>query len=111
MEAKQRSVFITGGGTGLGAAVARGLAADGWRVGLSGRRAGVLETLARELRDAGAKIETYALDVTDDTNTGPNFGPAVSLPAMKVLSMDRKPRLPADCAGPPTDAAAPIPPP
>lgn len=65
MEAKQRSVFITGGGTGLGAAVARGLAADGWRVGLSGRRAGVLETLARELRDAGAKIETYALDVTD----------------------------------------------
>lgn len=65
MEAKHRSVFITGGGTGLGAAVARELAADGWRIGLSGRRAGVLESLARELRDAGAKVETYALDVTD----------------------------------------------
>src|SRR3546814_14178285 len=65
MDEKQTSVFITGGGSGLGAAVARELAKEGWRIGLSGRRAAPLESRARELRDGGALIQTYALDVTD----------------------------------------------
>src|SRR3546814_304482 len=65
MDEKQASVFITGGGSGLGAAVARELAKEGWRIGLSGRRAAPLESRARELRDGGALIQTYALDVTD----------------------------------------------
>ncbi|NGY05743.1 SDR family NAD(P)-dependent oxidoreductase [Solimonas terrae] len=65
MDGKQTSVFITGGGSGLGAAVARELAREGRRVGLCGRRAAPLESLARELRDDGARVETYALDVSD----------------------------------------------
>src|SRR3546814_936309 len=65
MDEKQASVFITGGGSGLGAAVARELAKEGWRIGLSGRRAAPLESRARELRDGGALIQTYAPDVTD----------------------------------------------
>src|SRR3546814_15494196 len=65
MDEKQTSVFITGGGSGLGAAVARELAKEGWRNGLSGRRAAPLESRARELRDGGALIHTYELDVTD----------------------------------------------
>jgi NAD(P)-dependent dehydrogenase (short-subunit alcohol dehydrogenase family) len=65
MDRKQTSVFITGGGSGLGAAVAHTLARDGWRVALCGRRAAPLEALARELRERGATIETCALDVTD----------------------------------------------
>ncbi|HET8881386.1 MAG TPA: SDR family oxidoreductase [Solimonas sp.] len=65
MDCKQTSVFITGGGSGLGAAVARELAKDGWRIGLAGRRAAPLETLAHALRDGGTRVETYALDVTD----------------------------------------------
>ncbi|NKF20957.1 SDR family NAD(P)-dependent oxidoreductase [Solimonas marina] len=65
MDAKPRSVFITGGGTGLGGAVARALAADGWRVALAGRRIDPLQALAHELRDAGHPVETYVLDVRD----------------------------------------------
>jgi NAD(P)-dependent dehydrogenase (short-subunit alcohol dehydrogenase family) len=57
-----RSVFITGGGSGLGAAVARRLAQRGWRVAIAGRRAEPLLQLAQEL---GAAAKTYPLDVTD----------------------------------------------
>lgn len=57
-----RAVFITGGGTGLGAAVARRLVADGWRVALAGRRAQPLQVLAAEL---GAQAQVFVLDVTD----------------------------------------------
>lgn len=41
--------LITGGGTGIGAAVARRLADDGWKLGLTGRRAEPLEALAEEV--------------------------------------------------------------
>lgn len=57
-----RSALITGGGTGLGAAVARRLAARGWRVALAGRRIEPLQTLAAEL---GAAAVACPLDVTD----------------------------------------------
>ncbi|MFA5938082.1 MAG: SDR family oxidoreductase [Sinimarinibacterium sp.] len=57
-----RSAFITGGGTGLGAAVARRLAARGWRLALAGRRAEPLRALAGEL---GALAVACPLDVAD----------------------------------------------
>lgn len=60
----QRSVFITGGGSGLGAAVARGLSTRGWRVAIAGRRAELLQPLAAEL---GSSTAAYALDVADAT--------------------------------------------
>ncbi|WP_406194371.1 SDR family oxidoreductase [Kitasatospora sp. NBC_01560] len=44
----QRVVLVTGGGTGIGAATARLLAAEGHRVVVSGRRAEPLELVARE---------------------------------------------------------------
>ncbi len=57
----ERHALITGGGTGIGAAVARRLATAGAKVTLVGRRAEPLETLAAELTGAVA----VPGDVTD----------------------------------------------
>ncbi|HEY5142651.1 MAG TPA: SDR family NAD(P)-dependent oxidoreductase, partial [Solirubrobacteraceae bacterium] len=47
-----RGAIVTGGGTGIGAACARRLAADGCGVVLSGRRREPLEAVAAALGDA-----------------------------------------------------------
>jgi meso-butanediol dehydrogenase/(S,S)-butanediol dehydrogenase/diacetyl reductase len=47
-----RCAIVTGAGSGIGEAVARALAADGFSVALLGRRREPLEELARELPDA-----------------------------------------------------------
>lgn len=58
--ASSPAVFITGGGTGLGAAVATALAAQGWRVGIAGRRA---EKLLETAQDLGENGSCHVLDV------------------------------------------------
>ena len=58
--ANGRHALITGGGTGIGAATARALAAEGARVSLLGRRREPLEAIVAEV--GGAAI---ACDVTD----------------------------------------------
>jgi NAD(P)-dependent dehydrogenase (short-subunit alcohol dehydrogenase family) len=63
MSSVTRSLFITGGGSGLGAAVARRLALQGWHVALAGRRAEPLSQLAKEL---GVTAKVYPLDVTNE---------------------------------------------
>lgn len=60
-ETLPRVAWIIGGGSGIGAAVARLLAARGWTVAISGRRA---EKLAEVAALAGT-IRPYPLDVTD----------------------------------------------
>lgn len=40
---KGRTALVTGGGTGIGLAIARGLSAEGYAVIITGRRAAVLE--------------------------------------------------------------------
>ena len=55
-----RHALITGGGSGIGAAAARGLAAEGARVSLLGRRREPIEQVAR---DVGGKA--FACDITD----------------------------------------------
>jgi short-subunit dehydrogenase len=55
-------VWITGGGEGIGAAVARLLAARGYRVAVTARRAAPLEALAAE---APERIFAFPGDVTD----------------------------------------------
>jgi NADP-dependent 3-hydroxy acid dehydrogenase YdfG len=55
-----RTAVITGASSGIGAATARALAADGWRTVIGARRLGRLEGLAEEIGG-----EAVALDVTD----------------------------------------------
>ena len=57
-----RTAFITGATAGIGAATARRLVADGWRVVVTGRRVDRLDTLKADLGDA---CHPLALDMRD----------------------------------------------
>jgi NADP-dependent 3-hydroxy acid dehydrogenase YdfG len=62
-----RRAFITGGGSGIGLALAQLLARDGWQLGLLDREPERLLTASRELGSSGAAaIHTYLVDVTDE---------------------------------------------
>ena len=58
-------LWVTGGGSGMGAASAVAAARDGWTVVLSGRRPDRLEQVAAEVRAAGGTSDVLPLDVTD----------------------------------------------
>jgi NAD(P)-dependent dehydrogenase (short-subunit alcohol dehydrogenase family) len=52
--------LVTGGGTGIGAAVARRLAAEGYEVAVAGRRAGPIEEVAAEIDGLAVVADTAA---------------------------------------------------
>lgn len=58
-----RVAWITGGGSGIGAGIARALAAHGARVALTGRKADRLEAVAAGIRDAGGEAVALPADV------------------------------------------------
>ncbi|CAM5680559.1 oxidoreductase [Streptomyces avidinii] len=60
-----RTAVVTGASSGIGAATARRLAAEGYRVVLTARRKDRVEALAEELTGAGHEAVAHALDVTD----------------------------------------------
>ncbi|WP_374378275.1 SDR family oxidoreductase [Dongia sp.] len=60
-----RVVLITGASSGIGAATARELAAEGARLVLGARRTDRLESLAGELAATGTEVRWQRLDVTD----------------------------------------------
>ncbi|MFS8084771.1 MAG: SDR family NAD(P)-dependent oxidoreductase, partial [Acidobacteriota bacterium] len=59
--------LITGGGSGLGNAIARGLAEAGATVVLNGRRRNKLEEAVAELQRAGHRADLAAFDVSDSS--------------------------------------------
>lgn len=61
----QRVLWVTGGGSGMGAASAEAAARDGWTVVLSGRRVDRLEQVAGAIRAAGGTADVLPLDAND----------------------------------------------
>ncbi|MET0535339.1 MAG: SDR family NAD(P)-dependent oxidoreductase, partial [Steroidobacter sp.] len=60
----RKRAFITGAGSGLGFALAKALAADGWTLGLFDRNLGRLTTVEADFTNAGVKLIAYPGDVT-----------------------------------------------
>lgn len=59
------NALVTGGGRGLGAALATALASDGWHVAIAGRSADSLETTAQSIRGSGGTAVAMPADITD----------------------------------------------
>jgi 3-oxoacyl-[acyl-carrier protein] reductase len=65
MRTTERVIVVTGGGTGIGKAIAARFLAEGDRVVITGRRESVLRAAAEELNDGRGSIDWYACDVGD----------------------------------------------
>jgi NAD(P)-dependent dehydrogenase (short-subunit alcohol dehydrogenase family) len=62
---KDRTVFVTGGGSGINLGIARNFAALGANLAICGRTQAKLDAAAAELRAVGAKVCPVAADVRD----------------------------------------------
>ena len=62
---KDRTVLVTGGANGIGAAIARRLAEEGCAVGILDLDAATGEELAGEIKAAGGRASLHAVDITD----------------------------------------------
>ena len=60
-----KSVFITGGASGLGLALAKTFAIDEWRIGLADLNGAQLNEVRTELANYGADVIVYEVDVSD----------------------------------------------
>ena len=61
-----RHAIVTGGGKGIGAAIARELAAHGAALTLLGRDTTALEIQASAIEATGARVQTFVCDVSDE---------------------------------------------
>ena len=57
----KKTIWITGGSTGIGKALAIKFSNEGWNVAISARR----ENLLKEISDQYENISSFPLDVTD----------------------------------------------
>jgi meso-butanediol dehydrogenase/(S,S)-butanediol dehydrogenase/diacetyl reductase len=61
----RKAALVTGGGTGIGAAVARRLAEDGYAVAVTGRRAGPIEEVAGQIEGLAVVADTGLAEDAD----------------------------------------------
>jgi NAD(P)-dependent dehydrogenase (short-subunit alcohol dehydrogenase family) len=62
----ERAALVTGGSSGIGLAIARALAEDGYGVTISGRRPDKLEAAAAELKSAGLDVHLHPAAMGDE---------------------------------------------
>jgi short-subunit dehydrogenase len=79
MKIQGSGVVVTGASQGLGASLAKELAARGARVVLVARRRGALDALAKEIRARGGDAHALVADVADKTATHAIAGAAAAL--------------------------------
>ncbi len=77
MTGEGRVAIVTGAGTGIGRAAALALLADGYAVGLAGRRQAPLEETRDMAGDAGARALPLATDVADEHSVNALFAATV----------------------------------
>ena len=65
----KKTIWITGGSSGIGKAVAIKFANEGWNVAISARR----KDLLNEISDKNENIEGFPLDVTDKSKCNEVF--------------------------------------
>lgn len=74
-----KSVIVTGGGTGIGAGIARAFSERGAKVLIASRNGEHLVPVARALREAGGTVESLTCDVRDPDQVEAMFDRAESL--------------------------------
>jgi NAD(P)-dependent dehydrogenase (short-subunit alcohol dehydrogenase family) len=74
---EDRTILVTGAGTGMGRDAALRLAQEGARVLLWGRRAKPLEDLARDIQAQGGMAEAQVCDIADPTQIGAALDAAI----------------------------------
>ncbi|MGH7907672.1 MAG: SDR family NAD(P)-dependent oxidoreductase, partial [Candidatus Binataceae bacterium] len=75
---EDKVTIVTGGGTGIGAAIAREFARRGAAVLIASRNAGHLEPVRDEIRGAGGRCEMKVADVRDPAACDAMIADAVS---------------------------------
>ncbi len=79
LQLAERAAVVTGGGTGIGRAIALALADAGARIAVCGRRLGPLDETAEAVRAAGGTCAVLALDVRDAAAVARTFADAAKI--------------------------------